>query len=272
MEYLLDKKVRLALIFGWLFIMCAIEFIIPLVKTYRSSIFKTVPNVIMTILLVVTNFIFASITLLISDWVEINQIGLLYQTDISNMYLKLSIGVIFLDFWAAYLPHRLMHKIPLLWRFHSVHHSDTMVDVTTAFRQHPLETALRIAFHLSGMIILGIPLIVLLTYLSISAFNAQIEHANIHISIKLDRFLQYFYVTPNMHKVHHSNYQPETDSNYSNIFSIWDRIFGTYKTRKDYKSIEYGLEYLNKNEASVKNLLIDIPIKTKANQKKKKEQ
>jgi len=266
MEYLLNEKIRLALLFTWLLILCATEFIIPLIKTYRTSIFKTIPNVTMTLLLVMTNFIFASTTMLVAEWVEINHIGVLNQINISSIYLKLIIGVVFLDFWAAYLPHILMHKISWLWRFHSVHHSDTMVDVTTAFRQHPFETILRISFHISGMIILGIPLIILLVYLSISAFNAQIEHANIRVPIKLDRILQYFYVTPNMHKVHHSKYRTETNSNYSNIFSIWDRIFKTHRIRKNYKSIEYGLDYLEDGNTSVKNMLIDVPNQTKINQ------
>lgn len=267
MDYLLDEKTRLTLIFGWLFALCAIELIIPLIKSHRSSVFKVIPNIAMTIILLATNFVFASLTIFISTWVATNNIGLFYQLDISNIFLQFIIGIVFLDFWAAYLPHRLMHKIPLLWRVHSVHHSDSMVDVTTAFRQHPFETVLRISFSLTGMIVLGAPLVVLLAYLSLSAFSAQIEHANIHIASGLDRFLQKFYVTPNMHKIHHSKYQAETDSNYSNIFSIWDRLFGTYKSSNDYTSIEYGLDYLDKTDFSIKEMLIDILTKSKVNYK-----
>ena len=269
MEYLLDDKIRLAFLLGGLFVLYAVEFVIPLVQSYRVSAFKVIPNVMMMVLLIATNFALSSFTLLVSSWVESYQIGLLYSIGLSNVYYKLVIGLIFLDLWAAYLPHILFHKIPWLWRFHAVHHSDTMIDVTTAFRQHPFETIFRIFFHLSGMVILGLPLVALFAYLSISALNAQLEHANLAIPKKMDRFLQHFYVTPNMHKVHHSKHQFETDSNYSNIFSVWDRLFGTYHRRENYTTIEYGLDYLEPDDTSVKNMLIDIPLQTKANQRRK---
>ena len=270
MENILDEKIRFALLFGGLFVMYAIEFAIPLVKTYRTSVLKTIPNIVMALLLVLVNFMFSSITLTVSNWVTANEIGFFPLIGLSNTFACFFFGIVFLDLWAAYLPHVLLHKIPIFWRFHAVHHSDKMVDVTTSFRQHPFETVFRISFHITGMIILGIPLAVLLTYLIVSAIHAQIEHANIHINKKWDRFLQYIIVTPNMHKVHHSKYEKETDSNYSNILSIWDRLFGTFIKKNDYTTIEYGLEYLEDNDSSVREMLIDIPRLTKENQLKRK--
>jgi sterol desaturase/sphingolipid hydroxylase (fatty acid hydroxylase superfamily) len=88
----------------------------------------------------------------------------------------------------------------------------------------------------------GLPLWIAVVYLTLSAANAQLEHANIRLSEGLDRWLRLLFVTPNMHKVHHSQLQPETDSNYANLFSIWDRIFGTYTRRVDFDALRYGLD------------------------------
>ena len=142
----------------------------------------------------------------------------------------------------TYFAHVLMHKTSLGWRFHRLHHSDKEVNVTTAFRQHPGETVWRILGYILAIATFGIPLWVVIVYLVVSTFNAQLEHSNIRLFAPLDRVLRLFLVTPNMHKVHHSREQIETDSNYSNIFSIWDRIFGTYTPTVDFGRLSYGLD------------------------------
>lgn len=180
--------------------------------------------------------------------------GLFHLVEVSTVW-RVFISVLFLDFWAGYLAHYIFHKNSWLWKLHSVHHSDELVDVTTTFRQHPIESLIRISFNFSGMVILGIPAWILLIYLTLSTINAQIEHANIRLPATLDRFLQYIIVTPNMHKVHHSKYQHETDSNYSNIFSFWDRIFNTFKSMRNYSEIQYGLDYLEEKQDSFWKLL-----------------
>ena len=156
-------------------------------------------------------------------------------------WLHAVIGIAALDFF-AYAAHVLLHKIPLAWRFHRVHHSDESVDVTTAFRQHPGETVWRVLWQLPAIVLFGLPLWIVVIYLTVSATNAQLEHANIRLSDGLDRRLRLLFVTPNMHKVHHSRLQPETDSNYANIFSVWDRAFGTYTSRIDFRTLRYGLD------------------------------
>src|SRR4029453_19273455 len=131
----------------------------------------------------------------------------------------------------------LLHKSWLGWQFHRVHHSENAVDVTTAFRQHPGETVWRILWQLAAIIVLGLPLWVVLIYLTLSALNAQIEHANIKLGERVDGLLRLFFVTPNMHKTHHSRRQFETETNYSNIFSFWDRLCGTYTPRVDFEEL-----------------------------------
>jgi sterol desaturase/sphingolipid hydroxylase (fatty acid hydroxylase superfamily) len=150
-------------------------------------------------------------------------------------------GLVLLD-GTTYVLHRLMHRIPILWHVHRVHHDDDFVDVTTTFRQHPLETFLRIAVLIVATVILGLPSYALAVYRTISALNAQLEHANVALWRPFDEIVSLAIVTPNMHKVHHARRPPETDSNYGNIFSIFDRTFRTFLPGERAASIEYGLE------------------------------
>ncbi len=259
MGILLNEQFRLAILLTWLFILCGLEFVVPLVKSTRETIFNSIPNLVLTVLLLLTNFVLAVAFNNLIGWTSQSGFGLFNWLGVSDWRLELIFGIVFLDLIATYLPHVLFHKISWLWRFHSVHHSDTMVDVTTAFRQHPVETLFRFSFYMGGMILLGLPLWIGLVCASFSAFNAQLEHSNIKISPKIERFAQLVFVTPNMHKIHHSKYQVETDSNYANIFSFRDRIFGTFTATKQTGKIEYGLDYLKDGNHSLRDLLFKLP-------------
>jgi sterol desaturase/sphingolipid hydroxylase (fatty acid hydroxylase superfamily) len=165
------------------------------------------------------------------------------------------VGLAGLDLF-AYFAHVSMHKLHTLWRFHRVHHADSRVNVTTAFREHPGETVWRISWHLAAVVVFGIPPWLLLIYLTISAFNAQLEHCNLKVPAKIDRWLRLIYVTPNMHKLHHHRYLPETDMNYSNLLSIWDRLFMTYHPGPNFHHLNYGLDDFDwESRNSVKELL-----------------
>lgn len=145
----------------------------------------------------------------------------------------------------AYAAHVLLHKVPAAWRFHRVHHSDAQVDVSTAFRQHPLETVWRHAFQAAGALALGASARATAVYLAASALNAQLEHADVRLPARLERALRWLFATPAMHRVHHSRAQVETDTNYSNIFSAWDRLFGTYRAPRAGEVIACGLDGLD---------------------------
>lgn len=259
MEIFFSEQFRLAVLLIWLFILCGLEFVIPLVKSTRGTIFKTIPNLVLTVLLLLTNLVLAIGFNSLIGWTNQSGFGFFNWLGWYDWRAELVLGVVFLDLIGAFLPHVLFHKTAWLWRFHSVHHSDTMVDVTTAFRQHPIETIIRVSFYVAGMVLLGLPLWIGLVYASLSAFNAQLEHSNIKINSKFERILQIVFVTLNMHKIHHSKYQTETDSNYANIFSFWDKIFGTFTETKQTDKIEYGLDYLKDKDYSLKDLLFKIP-------------
>lgn len=142
---------------------------------------------------------------------------------------------------ATYFAHRLMHQTPLLWRVHLVHHIDASVDATTAFRQHPVEGLVRFSFIAATAWILGAPPAAIAVYRLLGTLNAVLEHANIRVPSWLDRLLVLIWVTPHMHKVHHSRERTETDSNYANLFSFFDRVFGTYTPSSRGTSVEYGI-------------------------------
>ena len=159
----------------------------------------------------------------------------------SSTLVSIIIGLLLLDLIGAYLPHLVQHKVKLLWHIHIVHHTDHKVDTTTANRHHPLESVVRFIFTFIGIFVSGAPIGLVLLYQSISVLASQFNHANIQISNRLDNILSYVIVSPNMHKVHHHFELPYTDSNYGNIFSIWDRIFGTYM-ELDKSKIKYGVD------------------------------
>jgi len=147
-----------------------------------------------------------------------------------------------LDLIGAWFIHWLHHQVKWLWKFHLVHHSDTWVDTTTANRHHPGESVLRALFTLIAVIVAGAPVWLVFLYQSLSALFSQFNHANISLPKGLDNVLAWILVSPDMHKVHHHHRRPLTDTNYGNIFSIWDRLFGTYRYVRDTKGLVYGID------------------------------
>ena len=131
---------------------------------------------------------------------------------------------------------------PALWRVHRVHHSDPFVDATTALRNHPIEGLWRFLFLMIPTWILGVPAEAVALQRLLTVINGSFEHANIRLWQPLDRVLSFFWVTPNMHKVHHSRAHAETDSSYGNILSIYDRILGSFTPTERALSVTYGLD------------------------------
>ena len=139
---------------------------------------------------------------------------------------------------------------------HLVHHSDHHVDATTANRHHPLESVIRYSFTLMGVVIIGAPMGLVMLYQSLSIVATQFSHSNIRLPKKVDKLISYVLVSPDMHKVHHHYKMPYTDSNYGNIFSVWDRLFGTYM-ELDTEKIIYGVDVFpdEKENSNIKDLL-----------------
>jgi sterol desaturase/sphingolipid hydroxylase (fatty acid hydroxylase superfamily) len=166
-------------------------------------------------------------------------------------------GVIAIDFSAAYLSHRLLHVIPVLWKFHRVHHSDDFVDVTTTYRTHPVETVWRFLFVIAPVWVLGIPATAVVIQRLLQAGNGVLGHANVSVWAPIDRVLSLVWVTPNVHKVHHSRELGETNSNYGVILSVYDRLLGTFTPAQRARSVVYGLDDIRETGAeSLPGLLV----------------
>lgn len=215
-----------------------------------------IPNLFFTATTVIINFSLAFLLLFTADWVQINNFGIINWMPEMPLWLYILLGVVLLDFFGAYLAHYTEHKVKPLWMIHLVHHSDHKVDTTTANRHHPLESVIRFGFTLFGVFVVGAPIAIVMIYQSMSLVFTQFNHANIKIPRSVDNLLSYVIVSPDMHKVHHHNLLPYTDANYGNIFSIWDRLFGTYM-HLDREKIVYGVDTFpdEKTNSSLKELL-----------------
>ena len=140
------------------------------------------------------------------------------------------LALLWLDF-VIYWQHRLFHRLPWLWRLHRVHHTDRMLDASSALRFHPLEILVSLVIKLLAIAVLGAPPIaVLLFEIGLNAM-AMFNHANLRLPLRLDAMLRRALVTPDMHRVHHSVFASETHSNFGFNLSVWDRVFGSYRAQ-----------------------------------------
>lgn len=146
---------------------------------------------------------------------------------------------------AIWAQHLLTHKVPLLWRFHRVHHADRDIDVTTAIRFHPVEIAFSMLIKIGLVYLLGAPAAGIVLFEIVLNGTAMFNHANIRLPLWLDTALRKVLVTPDMHRVHHSVHQHEHDSNYGFALSVWDRLFGTYVAQpaQGHEGMTTGLEW-----------------------------
>jgi sterol desaturase/sphingolipid hydroxylase (fatty acid hydroxylase superfamily) len=228
-----------------------LEGTLPLFNFNYKKWKHAVPNLFFTLTTIIVNFGLAFSLLGTAQWVENSKFGIINWIPNLPLWAYVLLGVLLLDLIGAYLAHYVEHKVKPLWMVHLVHHSDHNVDTTTANRHHPLESIIRFSFTLLGVIIVGAPIAIVFLYQSLSLIATQFSHANIKLPKKLDKAISYVFISPDMHKVHHHYKLPYTDSNYGNIFSIWDRLFGTFMTLER-ESIIYGVDTFPNEEANGK--------------------
>ena len=239
---------RMAYLIGGLLFFWILEGAIPLLPaSYKKNKFRHAGiNFSFTVIHLIIHTGLAVIIVLLSDWCRQHNIGLVYWIN-ANTLLTILLSFLVLDFFGGWLVHITEHKIPLLWRFHIVHHADNNVDVTTGLRHHPIESGLRGLVFFAGIVVSGAPMYAVMIFQTILVLATAFTHANISLPRWIDKPLSFLFVSPNMHKVHHHWKQPYTDSNYGAVLSIWDRLLGTYK-HLDHQSIQYGLDRYYPNE------------------------
>jgi sterol desaturase/sphingolipid hydroxylase (fatty acid hydroxylase superfamily) len=196
----------------------------------------------------------------VAGWAEGSRFGLLNLLSLPPTVTTV-MAILLFDGW-LYLLHRANHKFGLLWRFHRVHHSDPEMDATTAMRFHTGEVLISSALRLSVIPLLGIALWQLLIYESLMAPVIMFHHSNVKFPEKADRLLRALIASPAIHRVHHSRMRIETDSNYSIIFSFWDRIGGTLRLREDGRPVDFGLDEYDDEEWQRVSGLLTTPFQS----------
>jgi len=208
-------------------------------------------NGLLTVLNILTLGIIPISGLAAAEWARANGWGALNMVELP-LAAVLVAGFLVRSL-VSYVIHVAMHKIPLLWRIHRVHHTDTAVDVSTTVRFHPLEFVISVPIVIAAVTAAGVPPWVIMLSELFDAVMAVFSHANLRLPGGLERVLPGVLVTPAMHRVHHSSAQPETDSNYGATLSIWDRLFGTFRRKSgpELTAMELGLsEYRGKKVSS----------------------
>jgi sterol desaturase/sphingolipid hydroxylase (fatty acid hydroxylase superfamily) len=232
---------RAMLIVGGITFFWLLEGVIPLFRFNYKKWKHAIPNLFFTLTTVIVNLGLAWMFLIVADWTQKTDFGIINWLPEMPLWLYVFLGVLLLDFFGAYLAHYVEHKVKPLWMVHLVHHTDHNVDTTTANRHHPIESVIRFSFTLIGIFIIGTPIAIVMLYQAMSLVFTQFTHANLKMPKGLDKVLSYFIVSPDMHKIHHHYRLPYTDSNYGNIFSIWDHIFGTYMYMER-ENLVYGVD------------------------------
>lgn len=240
---------RSIIIVGGITFFWILEGQIPLFRFEYKKWKHAIPNIFFTLTTILVNLLLAFILLQVSNWVVENQFGMLHWIPDLPLWAIVILGVLLMDLIGAYCPHLVEHKIKPLWMIHLVHHSDHKVDTTTANRHHPFESFVRFGFTLLGVFLVGASVGIIMLYQSLSVVATQFNHANIRLPKRVDKLLSYLIVSPDMHKVHHHYQLPYTDSNYGNIFSIWDRLFGTYM-EYDTDKLVYGVDVFFDEQAN----------------------
>ncbi|GEA13115.1 sterol desaturase family protein [Alteromonas sp. KUL49] len=164
----------------------------------------------------------------VSMWAEANQIGLLHVIELPS-WIGIVLCILALDL-AIYWQHRLFHQVPLLWRIHHMHHADSHVDTTTGLRFHPIEIALSLVYKGILILLFGAPAVAVVLFEMLLNGFALFNHANIRLAPRWESMVSKVWITQHLHRIHHSQVMAESNANFGFSISIWDRIFGSFKS------------------------------------------
>jgi sterol desaturase/sphingolipid hydroxylase (fatty acid hydroxylase superfamily) len=217
-----------------------IEKLIGLTQDYRKWQ-HALTNGIFVLTGLPVQFLLASSFVRVLHWTDEHHFGVVnWIPGLTSKFAIFIVSLLLLDF-SEYIYHRVMHHLPIFWRLHLVHHSDRIVDVSTVLREHPVETGIRLLSTLFWVFIFGVPLWCVVFRQIIQVFFTIAVHSNFRLSQKADNILSWVFITPNVHHVHHHYQMPYTDTNYGDILSIWDRMFGTF-AQLDADKVIFGVD------------------------------
>jgi len=260
-----DQELRTYAFLSIIIIVMIWEFVLPKRKLNQSKAKRWLNNVALVALdTVLVKILLPAGAFGVAIWAESKGLGLLNNVDLSPA-IKIVAAIIILDM-IIYWQHRLFHVVPLFWRLHQVHHADRDIDVTTGLRFHPVEIFLSMLIKFVAVIALGAPAIAVIMFEVILNGMAMFNHGNIRLPKALDSFIRILFVTPDMHRVHHSIFKHETNSNYGFNLSIWDKLFGSYHAQPDlgHDNMTIGLEqYQEKTPTSSILWMLKLPFTEK---------
>jgi sterol desaturase/sphingolipid hydroxylase (fatty acid hydroxylase superfamily) len=250
--------IRLSFFLGIFLVMALWEIIAPRRKKTTAKAIRWTWNLGLTVLNpLIVRLLFPVLTVAIAIKAREQGWGLLNLYDLPD-WVSFALSIILLDM-VVYLQHLMFHAVPLLWRLHMVHHADLDYDVTTGLRFHPIEIVISMLIKMSTVAVLGPPVTAVVAFEVILNGMAMFNHGNVRLPLGFDRILRFLVVTPDMHRVHHSIYPRETNSNFGFNLSWWDRIFGTYlaQPKDGHLEMTIGLrQFRNTAEVTLPRLLI----------------
>lgn len=237
-----EPAVRLAFFLAIFAIVAILEALVPRRPLSISRANRWFANIgIVIINTALLRLIFPAAGVGMSVWVKGHGWGIFNNLEFPY-WLKVVLSVIILDY-IIYLQHVLFHAVPVFWRLHMVHHADLDYDLTTGNRFHPIEIILSLVIKGAAIIVLGTPVLGVIIFEILLNGTAMFNHGNIFIPLGIDRMLRWAVVTPDMHRVHHSVFPSETNSNFGFNLPWWDRVMGTYRARpsRGYEGMTIGL-------------------------------
>jgi len=251
-----EMNIRPVLFGGGLIFFLILELIIPYRDGSVSKFKRWLNNLGLTIVnSIILNLLFSTVIVATAVYAQTHKIGILNMFQAPGWF-KLLITLAFMDF-ILYVWHLLNHKMPFLWRFHRVHHSDLNMDVSSATRFHIGELAISAIIKISLIYFLGASPTGVLIFESAIVLCAQFHHSSIKVPVWFENLWWIFFVPPSMHRIHHSVIIKERDSNYATIFSLWDRFLGTLTKDVDQNRIKIGVgAYRNHEKLNLHHLLL----------------
>jgi sterol desaturase/sphingolipid hydroxylase (fatty acid hydroxylase superfamily) len=236
--FFMDKKPLLVM--AALAAIFLLEGIFPYYLGRQKRALHAVPHLVTAVVnAFLTRLLLAGITMQVIFWAGAHGLGLMRMLALQFPARMIAVFILF-DVWMYYW-HMLNHRIPFLWRFHRAHHADIAMDTTTALRFHPGELVLSTVARTPVLVLIGMSFTELALFETILNLSTVFHHSNLAVPERWDRMLRTIIVTPNMHRVHHAVERADTNSNYTSILSIWDRLAGTFRMREDTRTITLGL-------------------------------
>jgi sterol desaturase/sphingolipid hydroxylase (fatty acid hydroxylase superfamily) len=236
---LIHPEASQAALFGFVIVTCWIAESTTMVVNARRRRARLITNALFAACALPVQIASAAVCIGVSHWVQSLHLGLFAWLP-GSAWFRYGTVFVLLDF-LDYIYHLSMHRIPLFWRFHAVHHTDDNLDVSTTVREHPGETLIRNGFLALWTVLTGAPLELLALRQAVETISNILSHTSLPLEGFATRWLGMVFITPDLHRVHHHRVLPYTDRNYGDVFSFWDRLFGTL-ARLDRKHTAFGLD------------------------------